>query len=182
MTTERLCKLILSSGYGPTWTLRLVFLANLLRRMAPSVDDGLIADARDAVENIIDRRLISFLLSLGTPPNIMEDQGQLGFEPEDLTKERVIALLRPDPLMLIEVQKVEAPTEPPCEVYQVVIEDGRGGSWNEAFGSEPELRAFLRGIRCTFAMSKLNRLLPDFTTARENPPLKFTEQSTIQHL
>jgi hypothetical protein len=182
LTTELLSKLILSPGFGPTWTLRLVFMANVMRRMTDTVDNGLLADARDSIENREDRRLLNYILGLGTPPNVMEDQGVLGLETEGITKERIIALLRPDPRMLIEVQRVDAPTDPPCEVYQVVVEDGRGGSWNEAFASEPELQAFLRGIRCTFAMSDLNRMLPDLTGLDAGAPLRFTEQSTVQHL
>jgi hypothetical protein len=55
---------------------------------------------------------------------------------------------------------------------------GRGGSWCESFATEAELRAFLRGIRVTYAMSDLQRLLPDFG----DKPFAFTEQSAVQYL
>jgi len=106
---------------------------------------------------------------------------------EDTLKRRLIHYLRPEPGMVVMVKELSVGTEPPLRVFQVEIEDGRGGLWCESFASEPELRAFFRGIRITFAMSSLQKLLPDFLPVPNvykptSEGLKFAPESVVQCL
>lgn len=170
--------------------IKLTFLLNVIRLMTDEVEGRCLTDARDALAEIGQRKFINSLL--GIPQDVAERYYQQAEherdtcetalpleERDEMTKERLICLLRPDPKMLIEVEKIEVDTEPSCTVYQMVIEDGCGGSWSETFTTEDQLRSFLRGVRVTFAMSPLRKLLPDFG---DGAPLKFTEQSCIEHL
>lgn len=164
--------------------LKIAFLLNLITDRVFS--DEQIADARDALVNAGDRRLINRFLGiteLKVQFNSLAEADEPSVLPLTYTdgklKERLVSFLRPDPQMLIEVEKKETDTDPPIPVYQVNIEDGRGGCWCETFGTEDLLRAFLRGIRVTFAMSALHKLLPGFG---EDESLKFTAQSYVNNL
>lgn len=165
---------------------KLNFLLNLTANQV--FTDRQFVDARDALIFPSHRRIISEVLGMGTVEHQINLAGPnastvmplslLADESGDIT-DRLVAYLRPDPKMVIEVEKKAVGTEPTIYVYQVNIEDGRGGSWCEAFGSEEALCAFLRGIRVTYAMSDLQQLLPEFG---DRPPLAFTEQSAVQTL
>ncbi len=167
--------------------IKFAFMLNLLGER--NFTERELMDARDAMIHDCNRALINDVL--GFPNNVEHEVDVAG--PHDPTvtgdphtngadkdiKRRLVAFLRPDPMMLIEVEKKEVNTEPHLDVYQVTIEDGRGGSWCEAFPNEDTLRAFLRGIRVTYAMSDLQKLLPSFG---DKASLQFTEQSIVQHL
>jgi len=166
--------------------IKMAFLLNLLQRCRVDFTEQEIANARDAMLFPGSRALVNDLLGL---PNEVEHAVDLA-GPHDKTvmplmendpklARRIVMFLRPDPKMMVEVEKKDVNTEPHLEVFQVAIEDGRGGSWMEAFASEDTLRAFLRGIRATYAMSDLQRLLPDFG---DDAPFEFTEQSAVKHL
>ena len=103
---------------------------------------------------------------------------------EEALKRRLIHYLEPEPGMRVLVKEMCVSTEPNLRVFQVEVEDGRGGCWHEAFNSEAELRAFFRGIRITFAMSSLQRLLPDFlpSQGRDRAGLVFAPESLVQSL
>jgi hypothetical protein len=172
---------------------KLVFLLNLIA--GQEFTDEQLMNARDALVDKWSRRLISHILDLpldgadaygrklmvslagpdqptAMPMVLMAD------ESSDITT-RLVAFLRPDPKMTIEVEKKATETDPPIFVYQVVVEDGRGGGWSETFATEELLMAFLRGIRVTYAMSDLQRLLPHFG---DDAKLEFTAQSAIKNL
>lgn len=165
--------------------IKLAFLLNLIgEREFTEVE---LRHARDSMVFAGSRALINDLLGLREVEHAADLADQhapttmplaLMVDDKKLAK-RIVMYLRPDPKMTVEVEKKETDTEPRLEVFQVCIEDGRGGSWMEAFENEDVLRAFLRGIRVTYAMSDLNRLLPDFG---DNAPFSFTEQSVVQHL
>jgi hypothetical protein len=57
----------------------------------------------------------------------------------------------------IKVTLVEVNTDPRTSVYQLEIitpaENSPGGSWNETFNTEDQLRHFLRGLRVATTMS-----------------------------
>ncbi len=180
------------TGYADGLTIARVkcaFLLNLLSAKFPQFTEEELMNACDALVFTHSRALMADLLSGILPRKQVTkmaaaDQStvmplaDMAEDDKDITR-RLVAFLRPDPLMMIEVEKKHVDTEPSLDVYQVNIEDGRGGSWCEAFPSEQMLRAFLRGIRVTFAMSDLQKLLPDFG---DDAPLQFTEQSAVQHL
>lgn len=166
--------------------IKVSYLLNLLGYAAIDFTDEQLVNARDALVYPESRAFINDLLGISnrveyrtdlapkTEPTVMpmwlqEDESAY-------TQRRLVAFLRPDPKMTIEVEKKIVDTEPQLVVYQVTIEDGRGGLWREAFGSEVELQSFLRGIRATYAMSDLQKLLPDLG---DNAPVVFTEQSAV---
>lgn len=163
--------------------IKLLFLTNLIAGLEFS--DEQVSNARDALEQLPSRALINYLLHLpeserqglaGEFDKTVMPLALLADDRRDITR-RVVAFLRPDPKMVVEIEKKIVNTEPPVHVYQVVIEDGRGGSWCEAFTTELELNAFLKGIKVTFAMSDLQRLLPEFGA---EAPLVFVEQSSTR--
>lgn len=165
--------------------IRVAFLLNLLGRCRADFTEAEILDARDALLMAESKFVVNELLGL---PKAVEhavdlagphDKTAMPMMENDPTLRRLVMFLRPDPKMVVEVEKKEVNTEPRLEVFQVCIEDGRGGSWMESFASEDTLRAFLRGIRVTYAMSDLLRLLPDFG---DEAPFEFTEQSAVQQL
>jgi hypothetical protein len=170
---------------------KLTFLLNLMGLVGDDmrIEEAQLLNARDALESIWARKMISEVLNLSFQedefpdlkgPNVSTVMPlQLLADDTNGITQRLVAFLRPDPKMLIKVEKRRTDTEPSVNIYQVVIEDGRGGGWNETFVTEDLLRAFLRGIRVTYAMSDLQMLLPDFG---DNGPLKFSEQSAVQHL
>lgn len=192
MTAEELSRKL---NRTPVWSdqldaarIKVAFLLNLIGGHAfNTFTDEELRNARDALMFMGHRAVVDALLDL-RPQEGEERAGPhaptvmplalMADENKDITR-RVVAFLRPDPKMLIEVEKKEIPTDPHIDVFQVTIEDGRGGSWCEAYGTEDQLRAFLRGIRVTYAMSDLQRLLPDFG---DDAPLAFAEQSAVQHL
>ena len=166
--------------------IKLLFLFNLLA--GQTFTDEQLQNARDALVFPYSRSLINVILGLkdkqdtkpvagpndptAMPLALMEDDNKN-------IQRRLLAFLRPDPKMLIEVEKKEAGTEQRLYVYEIRVEDGRGGLWTEAWATEELLRAFLRGIRVAYAMSDLQRLLPDFG---DDAPLNFTEQSCVNSL
>lgn len=173
--------------------IKLGFLLNLIAGL--EFTDEQLLNARDALVDDWSRRLISHILNLPVDGNdsagrrlMVELAGPdkptampmvlMADESEDITR-RLVAFLRPDPKMTIEVEKKLTDTDPAITIFQTVIEDGRGGGWSEAFATEELLRAFLRGIRVTYAMSDLQRMLPNFG---DDAKLEFTEQSAIKNL
>lgn len=192
MTAEELTRRL---NRTPVWCdqldaarIKLAFLLNLIGGHAfNTFTNEELRNARDAMIFVGHRAVVDALLDL--PPEEGERPAGpheptvvplalMADENKDITR-RLVAFLRPDPKMMIEIEKKRIDTEPSMEVFQVTIEDGRGGSWCEAYGTEDLLRAFLRGIRATYAMSDLQRLLPDFG---DDAPLAFAEQSAVQHL
>ncbi len=172
---------------------KLGFLLNLIAGL--EFTDEQLLNARDALVDDWSRRLISHILNL--PVDGADSAGRrlgvelaapdkptvmpmvlMADESEDITR-RLVAFLRPDPKMTIEVEKKLTDTDPVIPVFQVVIEDGRGGGWSETFATEELLRAFLRGIRVTYAMSDLQRMLTSFG---DDAKLEFTAQSAIKNL
>lgn len=172
---------------------KLGFLLNLIA--GQEFTDEQLLNARDALVDPWSRRLISHVLSL--PVDGCDASGRslkgtladpdkptampmvlMADESGDITT-RLVAFLRPDPMMTIEVEKKATDTDPPIFVYQVYVQDGRGGGWSETFGTEELLTAFLRGIRVTYAMSDLQKLLPHFGNDNK---LEFTAQSAIKNL
>lgn len=168
--------------------IKLTFLLNLIAgRTFADVD---LINARDALVFDETRAIINRLLGLPYVPDPFSTGSLVGpnaktvvplqtMEDDPNIERRVIAFLRPDAKMMVEVEKQIVNTEPSVTVFQVTIEDGRGGSWREAFGSEDMLYAFLRGIRATYAMSDLQKMLPDLG---DHAPLVFTEQSAVRRL
>lgn len=188
MTGQELLQRLMSETFifptRQTDQVKIAFLLNLLRDREFS--DEQLYDARDALVNTSDRILISRLLGMPlhesppVPKATADDTTVLPLTYTDGNlKERLVSFLRPDPQMLIEVEKSEIDVDPPITVYQVSIEDGRGGCWRETFATEDLLRVFLRGIRVTFAMSALHKLLPGFG---EDESLKFAPKSYVDHL
>lgn len=166
---------------------KLAFLLNLLANQ--TFTERQLLDARDALYDLQSRALINHVLGIPRQVEHAVDLAEEGAptviplalmaeDRRDITR-RLVLFLRPDPKMTIEVEKKVIETEPQLAVFQMAIEDGRGGSWLESFASEDTLRAFLRGVRVTYAMSDLQQLLPDFGDAA---PLQFTEQSAVQSL
>lgn len=189
--TYKLTRVPLMANEVRARQVKLTFLLNLLALIGQDVriEEAQLLNARDALESIWARKMISEVLNLRFqedeyPDLKKENQStvmplQLLADDSKGITQKLVAFLRPEPKMLIEVEKRRTDTDPSVDIYQVVIEDGRGGGWNETFVTEDQLRAFLRGIRVTYAMSDLQMLLPDFG---DNSPIKFTEQSAVQHL
>jgi len=169
---------------------KVTFLLNLIA--GQNFTENQVLNARDALMSMMQRKMISDLLLLASPrsgrydavdpPLAGHNETTLPLmesgDDERLLR-RLVAFLRPDPKMTVEVERKEIDTEPRLVVFQVNIEDGRGGSWCESFATEDALRAFLRGIRVTYAMSDLQRMLPDFG---DDKPFAFVEQSVVQTL
>ncbi len=189
--TYKLTRVPLMAHEARARQVKLTFLLNLLALIGQDVriEEAQLLNARDALESLWARKMISEVLNLRFqeyeyPDLKKENQStvmplQLLADDKKGITQMLVAFLRPEPKMLIEVEKRRTDTDPSVDIYQVVIEDGRGGGWNETFVTEDQLRVFLRGIRVTYAMSDLQMLLPDFG---DNAPLKFTEQSSVQHL
>lgn len=51
----------------------------------------------------------------------------------------------------IEIKRYSLSLDPSIDVFNVVLEN-EGSSWNESFGSEAELLAFLRGVKAGCGM------------------------------
>lgn len=195
--TGKLYKIPITCDQGKARQVKLAFLLNLMALTCAGMEatDEQILDARDALESSWARKMISEILGLPwreeggryarKQPKLADPHQRtvmpiqmLAESREDITK-RIVSFLRPDPRMLVEVQKMRVDSDPGIDIYHVVIEDGRGGSWNETFATEDLLMAFLKGIKVTYAMSDLQKLLPSFGN---DAPVKFTEQSAVQHI
>lgn len=160
---------------------KLSFVLNLFPANQEFTEEQLI-NARDALIVGRERDYISDSLKLRPPrkQKLAEPDAPTTMPLsacENIPVHRLVCFLRPDPKMVVEIEKREIDTEPRVHVYQVVVEDGRGGGWNEVFTSEETLKAFLRGIRVTFAMSDLQRLLPEFG---DDAPLEFKGYSSYE--
>lgn len=185
--TARMIKTPIRFDPGVVVNAKLYFLLNLLT--GQEFTDEQLRNACDALTFDKPRAIIRELVGLKEPDlsrPVLAGPDRSTIMPISLMadqrgdiKRRILAFLRPDPKMMIEVEKIEVDTEPNVTVFQVTIEDGRGGSWCETFTTEDRLKAFLRGVRVTFAMSDLQLLLPDFG---DNRPLAFTEMSAVQNL
>lgn len=61
--------------------------------------------------------------------------------------------------MRVQIHGIDVKLDPRLTVYHVVIDAGLG-TWQETYGSESELRAFVEGLRAACALSPDKVYLP----------------------
>lgn len=72
----------------------------------------------------------------------------------------------------IEVRRVSVDLERSVDVFEAHLEDAKG-VWDEGFGSEAELRAFLTGVRAGCGMLGVHIVDPEIP---RNPSARFVEE------
>jgi len=80
--------------------------------------------------------------------------------------------------IVIDVQKLRVDSDPPVEIFTVVIEtieEPQPSEWRETFTTEDQVRAFFRGLKAAPAMLH-NVLMPG------NPCVTFHPNSIVQLL